>query len=397
MKKLFSLLSLFAICNFVNAQTISVADIEILQGQKTGSFTISASVGGAVYNGFEFTISFPKDKGFIKISNATAAWENGVIMSGDLADGSCDFSGFTSGDGQIVTGEVGTVTFEVDEAIEIDDYEVSITNFTFMDGTNYIPANDVTFKVKVTDRLTLDEYSTVLPSAVSGANVKVKRTINANTWSTICLPFDMDKDQVENVFGDDVQLAEYKNHQIDDTTTPINIAMNFESVDLDADGFYANCPYLIKTSKDVTEFSVNNVDIDPDEDEAIAEYNNGKRGSNKVVYGIFKGIYRAETIVPNKCFFLNNSEFYFSTGKTEMKAFRGYFELYNLPVSSNARVLLSIVDNDGNTTKIDGRTMEPIETGKVYNISGQYVGEAEKTDRLPKGIYIVNGKKKVIK
>ena len=41
--------------------------------------------------------------------------------------------------------------------------------------------------------------------------------------------------------------------------------------------------------------------------------------------------------------------------------------------------------------------MQTIESGKVYNMNGQYVGEAEDANSLPKGIYIVNGKKKVIK
>ena len=52
---------------------------------------------------------------------------------------------------------------------------------------------------------------------------------------------------------------------------------------------------------------------------------------------------------------------------------------------------------DDETTKIDARTMEPIETGKVYNLAGQYLGELESSDHLPKGVYIVNGKKKIIK
>jgi hypothetical protein len=58
---------------------------------------------------------------------------------------------------------------------------------------------------------------------------------------------------------------------------------------------------------------------------------------------------------------------------------------------------MSITDGDGKTTNIDPRTMQTIEDGKVYNMNGQYVGEAEDANSLPKGVYIVNGKKKVIK
>ena len=39
--------------------------------------------------------------------------------------------------------------------------------------------------------------------------VRVKRTINANEWSTICLPFAITAEQVKGVFGDDVQLGDF--------------------------------------------------------------------------------------------------------------------------------------------------------------------------------------------
>jgi hypothetical protein len=81
-----------------------------------------------------------------------------------------------------------------------------------------------------------------------------------------------------------------------------------------------------------------------------------------------------------------------------MKGFRAYFYFQDLLVdytdkTSNARVYFSVTDDGSDATKIDARTMEPIETGKVYNMAGQYVGEGEDMNRLPKGIYIVNGKK----
>lgn len=48
----------------------------------------------------------------------------------------------------------------------------------------------------------------------------------------------------------------------------------------------------------------------------------------------------------------------------------------------------------GSVTGIDGIMIDP-QSGneKVYNMSGQYVGNS--LDELPQGIYIVNGKKVV--
>ena len=84
-----------------------------------------------------------------------------------------------------------------------------------------------------------------------------------------------------------------------------------------------------------------------------------------------------------------------------MKGYRAYFDfldiLTEVEESAAPKITWSIEGKGGDVTKIDGRTMEQIETGRVYNTAGQYVGESENINQLPKGVYIVNGKKKVIK
>lgn len=53
---------------------------------------------------------------------------------------------------------------------------------------------------------------------------------------------------------------------------------------------------------------------------------------------------------------------------------------------------------DGDVTSISGVGVESeTYSNKVYNLNGQYVGTAADIDRLPKGMYIINGKKVVVK
>ena len=93
----------------------------------------------------------------------------------------------------------------------------------------------------------LDENSTVAPTAQTSVNVKVKRTIKANEWSTLCLPFDMTEAQVKTVFGNDVQLKEFISYDVTKEGNNVTgITINFEDADL-SDGFYGNYPYIIKT------------------------------------------------------------------------------------------------------------------------------------------------------
>lgn len=237
-------------------------------------------------------------------------------------------------------------------------------------------------------RILLDETSTDVPEAATNVNVRVKRTINANEWSTICLPFAMTEAQVKAVFGDDVQLAEFMEYEVSDDSKQISVI--FDNALLDVDGFMANNPYIIKVSSKIEEFTVDGVTVTPDEEKAVAEYDNGKTGSRREVYGTFKGTYHAGTIVPNNCLFLNSNRFWYSAGNTNMKAFRGYFNFKDvLEDADGARIGMSF---DDETTGIGYNKRETITNNIWYTLDGR------KLDKKPaeKGIYIRNNKKVVI-
>ena len=136
-------------------------------------------------------------------------------------------------------------------------------------------------------------------------------------------------------------------------------------------------------SSDITEFSVDgvtissagvkNVDIlDTDEIETV---------------GTFYGTLKAGTSIPNNDLFLSNNKFYYSTGSTVIKGFRGYFWLDGFDGSSMA----PIFNVDGEATNIDGLQIVNGD-GRIYNLNGQHVENPTK-----KGVYIQNGNKVVIK
>ena len=90
------------------------------------------------------------------------------------------------------------------------------------------------------------ENNSSIISAHNGiiANVVLNRNINAdNTWYTLCLPFDMDADKVNEVFGAST-IATLANS--DDRGSIIHL--NFEYVN----AIEAGKPYLIKVGKDFT-------------------------------------------------------------------------------------------------------------------------------------------------
>ena len=275
--------------------------------------------------------------------------------------------------GSNLTGNISEISLTV---IPTDEYEA--------DGSSF----EITIVEPADPWVTLDENSTTLPEASDGeTEIKVKRTIKANQWNTICFPFAMTKAQVYEAFGEDVQVAEFIEYESTDDLTSINVI--FDEARLAEDGLMANYPYIIKTSKNITEFMVTSV-IEPDEENALVEFTNGKGGSRKEVYGTFYGTLKAGGKVPANCLFLNGGDFWYSTGKSNIKAFRGYFEFDDVLASlenaaSNAKMVFR-----GETTDIKDVTVETA-NDDMYDLQGRRIVNPDK------GVFIKNGKKVVIK
>lgn len=300
-------------------------------------------------------------------------------------------------DKQPVSGNSGillNVVISASDATPVDSKFTGIISdvvLVAVDGTR-VEVENSTFDIVVTAPadpwITLDENSTTLPEASGGeTKIKVKRTLKANQWNTICFPFAMTEEQVYEAFGEDVQVAEFIEYESTDDLTSINVI--FGEALLAEDGLMANYPYIIKTSKNITEFMVTSV-IEPDEENALVEFTNGKGGTRKEVYGTFYGTLKAGGKVPANSLFLNGGNFWYSTGQSNIKAFRGYFEFVNVLASletaaSNVKMFFR-----GETTGIKDVTVETA-NNDMYDLQGRRIVN------LDKGVYIKNGKKVVIK
>lgn len=76
--------------------------------------------------------------------------------------------------------------------------------------------------------------------AETNANVRVRRTIKAGEWNTICLPFAMTAEQVKGAFGNDVQIGDFNDYEFDGDV----ISVKFRN----ATAIEANHPYIIKVA-----------------------------------------------------------------------------------------------------------------------------------------------------
>ena len=386
MRKVFlSLLLMFTIHGASVAQTLTVEDVEALPGT-TGKYVLKINVGDGEYTGFQFDIQYPAT-GFSTPSTGkstvNASWIGGSINPGDLTDGKGRVSALSMSNDLIPAGdiEIGTVSFNVADDVSLDEYEVTISNFEFLSGTTRTPVSDVTFKVKVVNALTviLDDTSTTLPENATGVNVVVKRTIKANDWSTICLPFEMSEEQVKAAFGDDVELADFTrwSSEEDDDGNIVSINIDFT----DVTEIEANHPYIIKVTETISKFNVDGVDIEVDEEPVV------QVGKKKAERGYFTGCYVANTEVPENNLFLSENKFWYSKGLTKMKAFRGFFELADVLTAvegADSRISMSF---DNQAEGIKETSSLKSQSSNLYDLQGRRVVKPGK------GLYIQNGRK----
>lgn len=400
MKKiLFALSVMMLLFQNVSADNITAEDVNVLPG-KTVQLAINMNSSDRAYTAFQFELELPVGISVTEVlkSDRIPSSADYVLTWSKVDNGDANTYGFVGVDMSQsraeITGTTGTIltlTLSAAETIEVGaSLQAKLKNITMqpVEGSKTYTFSDWQFAINISDPwVTLDENSTTLPEASDGeTEIKVKRTIKANQWNTICFPFAMTEAQVYEAFGEDVQVANFKSYEVLDDLTGINVV--FGDAGLGQWGLMANYPYIIKTSKDLTEFIVTSR-IEPDEDYAYTEYAEG-RGPNKKVYGTFYGTLKAGGKVPANCLFLNGGDFWYSTGQSNIKAFRGYFDFVDGLASlenaaSNAKMVFR-----GETTDIKDVTVETA-NDDMYDLQGRRIVNPDK------GIYIKNGKKVVIK
>ena len=392
--------TLLYLLNAIAQNAVVVPNVAVPQG-KTGVISVQLN-NDKEYTAFTLKLNLPAGISVVADSETKGArmanshslsvsGTTGTVGVGCLSSANALFSG--------TSGELFTITVAADAGLDVGDVlNASVTEARFSTTSGDELLADVNFTITIADpRIVLDENSTTAPEDADGVNVLVRRTINANEWSTICLPFAMSAAQVEAAFGADVELADFDGIE---STLEGNYATDIMVKFVDATTIEANHPYLIKVSSAISEFTVDGVDIvlvekpSVDKDELIIR--SGKpKAPYHYIYNSFVGTYVANTDVPNLCLFLSGNKFWYSKGLTKMKAFRGYFdfydvlaEAYNQPASSKIRFNIG-----GGTTAIEGCITVSAEEGIWHTLDGRSLSSKPAT----KGVYSVNKKKVLIK
>ena len=222
-------------------------------------------------------------------------------------------------------------------------------------------------------------------------NVTLKnRTFGAKKWYAVVLPFSVSQKQMKSVFGDGVKVLHYS----DVTGTDLNLFEHFYQM------IVGGTPVLMKPAKDVTNPEFNNVTL-----------------TSKTVVDIentgFKCTGSWDNVdFPEYSYFIDaktNSFYQYDPTKVEtntVKPHAGAFRSWIISTSTNpseAKQLtmhINGIEEQGETTAIwnaiSGNDDAEVASKGIYSLSGQKMNATD-TSSLPKGIYIVNGKKFIVK
>ncbi len=297
-------------------------------------------------------------------------------------------------------------------------------------------------------RFTPNEYAPAVKSGRYGGSANLQRKFTKGEWNTFSFPLPLTGEQVRNAFGDDCELLVL--HSIGNLSSN-DCIIDFQTVNLlTLDPVVtAGKLYMLKPTKEPIFgetprgqmayyydlgrifFSTKGENEDPDYNYPIMNLNvwNGEQpvdsyqgtndGCGYVTYVQTPGFssFRVDSngektvdapdnsYAPKGSYAMSGGKMYELSRDTRIKGFRGWVvtlthSIFDDAASSavGARIGIDGVIDGDDTNGIDQNTIMPVNTNAItaiYDLSGRKVGTS--IDSLPKGIYIVNGKKMLVK
>lgn len=277
----------------------------------------------------------------------------------------------------------------------------------------------------------------------------LNKTFTKNKWNSLVLPVNLTKNQLQSAFGANTRLAELK--------TLTSTSIEFKSVNLDEIGddkvaLVAYKPYIIFPEKEMNANNTTDYTATLTVDDQTKKvyvpaghYNIAKvtmadfskidknnwttlltGGDNTIkAYGTFArtfgeytendedGTYSKVTTDPNNpiisgrptlvnCYFFDKGNMYHSATRPRgLRGFSCWFEPVSGGTTQNVQLTLDGVTPNGTTGIEDilADYEQPVSrfANGIYNLNGQLVKQGNSTAGLPSGMYIVNGKKCIVR
>lgn len=247
--------------------------------------------------------------------------------------------------------------------------------------------------------LVLDEDETLDDNrSLTKATMVFHRTFTTGKWNSLILPVDMTADQVKAAFGADAKIARFS--RLKDKW--IYFDMQTEN------NLLKNVPYIIKPTKEPTAVNrtynvggentkhINGLvytvtGIAYDDQTATLKHEDTEYTNGMTHYGSYEN----PTCVPADSYILHRSGDMVHTA-VEHKNIKSYRTWLRETTPSGETLQMRVEQNDGPSTGIKVIEETAKNANAVYNVNGMRMNSSN-TNNLPKGVYIINNKKVVIK
>ncbi len=254
--------------------------------------------------------------------------------------------------------------------------------------------------LSITSSLTLETSKslseTVKDKDITGKvipNIKIDRRFDADGgWYSICLPFSLTADDINKQFKG-AEFQEFNGVEQQDKT----INLKFKKVTTTE----AGKPYLIKPIKDITAADLTFINKLIEQTTPVDV--NHKLGSDANKTFTFKGVFspftaNSEELAYKNIKFLSGIkglDLVSPNGTGTMRCYRAYFVFPGK--KGNVETEAKITNHDEATAVQPVKRQEAETEHVVFSISGQKVAKVKNASQLPKGVYIINKKRIMVK
>lgn len=249
--------------------------------------------------------------------------------------------------------------------------------------------------------LVLDEDETLDDNRnLTKATMVLHRTFTTNQWNSLILPVDMNAGQVKAAFGGNTKIARFNRLQYKWIYFDMQAENNLH--------IEKNVPYIIKPTKKPTAVNrtynvggentkhINGLvytvtGIAYNDQTAPLKHEDTEYTNGMTHYGSYKN----PTVVPADSYILHRSGDMVHTA-VEHPSIKSYRTWLRETTPSGETLQMRVEQNDGPSTGIKVIEETANNANAVYNVNGMRMNSSN-TNNLPKGVYIINNKKVVIK
>ena len=303
-----------------------------------------------------------------------------------------------------------------------DNFQVFYDNIEYV---TYISANNAVDG-------NIDRYAYEQP-----VELYVRRAFTKGKWNSIVLPFDIEEENVTTAFGNGARLSKLEGINPE---RPTQIKFNYTSTlkagECGLIWIPESAEAVCETSSDSKGFKVlneaitsttpknqiagklinktfygplynfGNVTRPDDNGDGLVEFSSIVSKNYTTTAGTleYEGYYckpkkdGQNVKWPEKSYIVYDGDMYHLSSDWGVKyATMWYLKDPQDTYMSRTFVINGIADNT--VTEISGVVIDngKAETGRIYNLNGQYMGDNASKDNLPKGLYIMNGKKFIVR